>query len=121
MARLARVAERTLGGAQVVAVEGELDVANAEEFMGIVFAAVAPNDARVVVDLGDADFIDSTVLNVLFASARKLRMNGGKLAIVCTKDHIYRVLEAAGIESAYPIVETREAALERLGLSAPPA
>jgi anti-anti-sigma factor len=114
MARLARVAERTVGGAQVVAVEGELDVANTEEFMEMVFAAVARKDARVVIDLSDADFIDSTVLNVLFASGRKMRASGGKLAIVCTRDHIYRVLEAAGVESAHPVVGTREEALARL-------
>ena len=114
MARLARVAERTVDGAHVVTVEGELDVGNAEQFTEVVFAAAARKDARVVIDLTDADFIDSTVLNVLFASARKMRTTGGKLAVVSTKDHIYRVLEAAGVESAYPVVRTREEALARL-------
>jgi anti-sigma B factor antagonist len=114
MVPLARVSERTLGEAQLVEVTGELDVANAEEFTEMVFGAVARQDARVVIDLSEADFIDSTVLNVLFASGRKMRKSGGKLAIVCTKDHILRVLEAAGVESAHPVVGTRDEALARL-------
>ena len=58
-----------------------------------------------------ADFIDSTVLNAFYTAGRRLRASGGKLAIVCTKDHLYRVLEAAGIEGSFPIVASRDAAL----------
>jgi anti-anti-sigma factor len=55
------------------------------------------------------------VLNVLFVTASKLRVGGGRMAIVCTREHIHRVLEAAGVESAFPIVATRDEALARLG------
>ena len=117
MARLARVAERSQGGAHVIEVAGELDVANTEQFMEAVFGAAAREEARVVVDLDQADFIDSTVLNVLFASASKLRAGGGKLVLVCTRDHIYRVLEASGIDGLYPVVGSRDEALDRLGVT----
>lgn len=109
------MAERSLDQAQVVEVAGELDVSNAERFVEVVFAAASRSDARVIIDLEDTDFIDSTVLNVLFASATKLRTGGGKLVIVCTKDHLYRVLEASGIDGLFPVVPSRDEALERLG------
>jgi anti-sigma B factor antagonist len=115
MAPLARVAERSLGSAQLVEVTGELDVSNAEEFVDTMYSAAARERARIVLDLEGADFIDSTVLNVLFVSATKLRAAGGRMAIVCTREHIHRVLEAAGVEAAFPVVRSRDEALERLG------
>ena len=115
MAQLARVAERSFGDAQLVEVTGELDVSNADEFVELMYTAVVRPGVRVVLDLSRADFIDSTVLNVLFVSAARLRASGGRLAIVCSPDHIYRVLEAAGMDAVYPIVATREQALARLG------
>jgi anti-sigma B factor antagonist len=114
MARLANVAERSLGDAQLVEVTGELDISNADEFVELMYAAAERPGARLVLDLDRAAFIDSTVLNVLFVSASKLRAGDGRLAIVCTTHHIHRVLEAAGIEAAFPIVASREEALARL-------
>jgi anti-sigma B factor antagonist len=117
MARPAHVAEHSLGDATVIEVRGDLDLSNAADFVAMVLAAAARPSARVVIDLEEANFIDSTVLNALFASAAKLRTSEGELAIVCTADRIYRVLEASGIERLYPIVTSRDAALQRLGVS----
>ena len=115
MGRGADVAERSLGGTTIIEIAGDLDVSNADAFVDIAYAAAERTDARIVVDLARADFIDSTVLNVLFASAPKLRANGGDLAVVCTKDHLLRVVEASGLDRLYAIVATREEALAALG------
>jgi anti-sigma B factor antagonist len=112
------VAERELGEARLIEVEGDLDVSNATLFVDMMLAAATRTGARIVLDLERAEFIDSTVLNAIFASASRLRASGGKLVIVCTKDHLYRVLEAAGVDAACPIVASRESALKSLGLSA---
>jgi anti-anti-sigma factor len=95
-------------------VTGDLDVSNASSFVEELTAAAGQPGARIVVDLCKAEFIDSTVLNALFRVRSKLEAGGGKLAIVCTKDHLYRVLEAAGIEGPYPVARTREEALAAL-------
>jgi anti-sigma B factor antagonist len=118
MGHRAPVAERELGDARLIEVEGDLDVSNATLFVDMMLAAATRPGARIVLDLERADFIDSTVLNAIFASASRLRGSEGKLAIVCTKDHLYRVLEAAGVDAACPIVTTREGALKTLGASA---
>ena len=114
MGHAGRVAERELGSARLLEVAGDLDVSNASPFVEMLLAAVDRPDARIVVDLDRADFIDSTVLNALYAAARRLRASGGKLAIVCTKEHLYRVLEAAGLEGSFPIVATRDEALAKV-------
>ena len=100
---------------QLLEVTGDLDVSNASSFVERLFAAADQPSARIVVDLCQADFIDSTVLNALFRVRSKLAASGGRLAIVCTKDHLYRVLEAAGIDGSYPVVRSRDVALAELG------
>jgi anti-sigma B factor antagonist len=111
MGHAGRVAERELESARLIEVSGDLDVSNAGPFADLLFAAVARPEPRVVVDFDRADFIDSTVLNALYEAARRLRRSGGNLAIVCTKDHLFRVLEAAGLEGSFPIVTSREEAI----------
>jgi anti-sigma B factor antagonist len=111
MGHAARVAERELKSAHLLEVTGDLDVSNASPFVEMLFAAVDRPDCRIVVDLDRADFIDSTILNALYTAARRLRERGGKLAIVCTKDHLFRVLEATGLEGSFPIVESVDAAV----------
>jgi anti-sigma B factor antagonist len=98
-------------------VTGDLDVSNAHGFIEVLFAAVERPGARVIVDLQQSDFIDSTVLNALFACRPKLRAADGGLALVSTSTHLDRVLEAAGVDAAYPIVGSRTAALELLTAS----
>jgi anti-anti-sigma factor len=100
---------------RLLEVTGDLDVSNASPFIEDLFEAADQPGARIVVDLCQADFIDSTVLNALFAVRSKLIAGGGLMAIVCTKDHLRRVLEAAGIDGPYPVVDSRGAALAALG------
>ena len=95
---------------RLLEVTGDLDVSNASSFVEELYEAAAVRGARIVVDLCDADFIDSTVLNALFGVRAKLLAADGRLAIVCTKDHLYRVLEAAGIDGVYPVVDGRASA-----------
>jgi len=98
-------------------VTGDLDVSNAHGFIEVLFAAVERPGARVIVDLQQSDFIDSTVLNALFACGPRLRAAEGKMVLVSTSTHLERVLEAAGVDAAYPIVASRTDALDRLTAS----
>ena len=115
MASSGRVEESELGSARLLEVTGDIDVSNAGPFVERLFAAAEGSGAKIVLDLDRADFIDSTVLNALYGVRRRLEPSGGQLAIVCTKDHLYRVLEAAGVESSFPVVRSREDALAALG------
>jgi anti-anti-sigma factor len=114
MGRAGSVTERELDSAHLIELSGDVDVANAAPFVHTLLRAVEQPRARVVLDLTDADFIDSTVLNALYTAIPRLRESRGRLAIVCTKDHLYRVLEGSGINGSYPVVSSRDAALEAL-------
>jgi len=68
----------TGGYAAVVALRGEHDVATSEA----VRVALRPLHGVVLVDLGDCEFIDSTIIETLVAYAQQLAAEGHHLELV---------------------------------------
>ena len=61
-----------LNGAVVVRLVGELDLYNAPEVRTALLEVCAEQPERLVVDLGEVDFVDSTALGVLIEARTKL-------------------------------------------------
>jgi anti-sigma B factor antagonist len=97
------VARRHSGGA-VVAVGGEADL-YAEAELRQALSTVADADP-LVVDLSDADFIDSTVLALLVGLNRDVERRGGRLVLVCDGIAIRRVFEVTGLAGSFHIERT---------------
>ena len=98
-------------GAVVIDVVGEVDMATAPQLA----AALDPSRytaERVVVNLSDVSFIDSSGLNALVAHARDLTKQGVTLMIVSpTSSHVRRVFEMTHLTEALGVVDTLDAAL----------
>ena len=90
---------------------GEVDLYTAPEFKERMVQVIEDGKKRVVVDLSEATFIDSTTLGVLVGGVKRLRPTGGSLALVCTDQNIQKIFEITGLDRVFPIHETREAAL----------
>lgn len=68
-----------MGAAEVIELEGELDLVNA----GVVRDVLSETSAAtVIVDLGRIEFIDSAALRALDAGNRELEATGRRLVIV---------------------------------------
>jgi anti-sigma B factor antagonist len=93
-------------GWTVVAASGEIDVATAPELRDKLTELVDAGRTRVVVDLEDVDFIDSTGLGVLVGGVRRARGEGGDLRLVCTNSRILKVFEATGLDEIFTIGST---------------
>jgi anti-anti-sigma factor len=70
------------GGIPVVALSGELDLARAPEVRLQLMTAADNRDTGLVVDLTDATYMDSAVVNVLFEVAEGLGSRQVALAVV---------------------------------------
>jgi len=106
-----------VGGACVLVVSGEVDLANVNVFIERLFELSASGDAKIVLDLTDIEFMDSTVMNAMFAAAPRIRAHGGDMAVVLTNPSVLRVFEIAGLDVLYRVVRTRKRAFERLGVT----
>lgn len=106
-----------LDGAWLLVVTGDLDLSNVSEFIERLFELSVDGDRKIVLDLTGVEFVDSTVVNALFAGAPRIRACGGDLAIVAADTAAARVFEIAGVDVLYRVVANRDQALERLGIT----
>ncbi len=99
----------------VIAVHGQADLHTAPALRDALTEAIDDGASGLVVDLSDATFVDSMTLGVLLGAVKRLRPNGGRLAIVCRSPHIRRIFEITLLDRVFALHETLESALAAAG------
>jgi len=98
----------------VVAVSGEIDLFTAPELKSALGEALESGHTRIVVDLTNTSFLDSTALGVLIGAVKRLRSRDGVLTIVNTDPNIAKTFEITGLDQIFTIRPTRNEAVEAL-------
>ena len=98
----------------VVAVRGEIDLFTAPELKAAVVGAIDAGRTRIVVDLSETTFLDSTALGVLIGALKRLRTRDGVMTIVNRDANIAKTFEITGLDQIFVITDTREAAVAAL-------
>jgi anti-sigma B factor antagonist len=101
-------------GHYVIAARGEIDLFTAPELKKTLTDAIEGGGLRLVLDLSDVTFLDSTALGVLIGAVKRLRSRGGALAIVNTDTSIAKTFQITGLDQIFTILPTREEALAAL-------
>ncbi|MFJ5608652.1 STAS domain-containing protein [Streptomyces sp. NPDC093221] len=111
----------------VVTVAGEMDLISSPAVRQKVHDAVAAGRRRVVLDLVDVRFCDSSGVGVLIGARRLMRSCAGRLRIVLPEDvpmvtaptegygggaHVNRVLAALGVRRLFEVYPDLEAATD---------
>ncbi|HEY2537535.1 MAG TPA: STAS domain-containing protein [Solirubrobacteraceae bacterium] len=95
----------------MIAVEGELDLFTAPSLKQMLVDALHEGSDRLVVDLTEVTFIDSTTLGVLVGIERRLDEDDARLAIVCTRPNVRKIFEFSGLDGKFAIFPTLDEAL----------
>jgi anti-sigma B factor antagonist len=90
----------TVGDARVVRLGGELDLYNAAQVRSALTDACAQFPERIVVDLGEVEFIDSTALGVLIETRTKL-VNRDGLLLAAPGLETRRALQISGLDQLF--------------------
>lgn len=101
-----QIEERSVQGATVVAVTGEIDVATAPQLQECLHALIAEGRPALVVDLLNVSFLDSTALGVLVGALKRCREQGGDLQLVVADARIMKIFEITGLTTVFPIVDS---------------
>ncbi len=96
----------------VLAVRGEIDLFTAPELKQVLAESIEAGRVRIVVDLTETTFLDSTALGVLIGAVKRLRSRDGALAIVNIDENIAKTFEITGLDQIFTIVPTREEAVD---------
>jgi anti-sigma B factor antagonist len=98
------------GSAVVVRLCGELDLYNADQVRAALAGAVAVGPSRVVADLTEVLFVDSTALGV-FVEAHAAAPDGG-FRLAAPQLEVRRALLVSGLDRKLHVDETVDAALK---------
>jgi anti-anti-sigma factor len=95
----------------IVKLFGEHDMADSEELSKILHRVLGARDL-LVVDLSEAEFIDSSILNSLIAARRTADRAGLKMTIQLGPEAtVARVLELSGLNGYLACARSREEAI----------
>ena len=93
---------RECDGQVVVALRGELDVADAAS-VAAALAAVAGRERAVIVDLAGLEFIDSSGLAALVLARKQARYAEGELLLAAPQQQVLRVLTATRLVDVFSV------------------
>jgi anti-sigma B factor antagonist len=97
-------------GGTVVRLAGELDLYNAHAVREALLKATEESPDRLVVDLSDVSFIDSTALGVLI-EARSRMSNRRAFILAAPGLETKRALEVSGLDKHFAVHDSLEDAL----------
>jgi anti-sigma B factor antagonist len=86
---------------------GELDLATAPQLEDRVLSALRDGGARVVLDLRELTFMDSTGVRTIVAAHQAAKDEGAELRVVrpAPESAVSRVIEISGIDEALGLVD----------------
>jgi anti-sigma B factor antagonist len=98
---------------RVVVLRGELDVATIPSLDKALGAVRVDGARKVLLDLSEVTFIDSTGLMRLLTALRELERRGGRMVLACSNPTVLRLFEVTHTNETFEIVPTRDLALVR--------
>jgi anti-sigma B factor antagonist len=104
----------------VMVAGGDIDYSATPQLRERIADHVDAGKRRLVVDLNNVTFIDSTAIGALIGALVRLQdAGGGSVAVVCDECNrkVMRIFEIAGVENLIALHNTREEALMALAVA----
>lgn len=101
---------RECGGHVVVALRGELDIADAAA-VAAALAAVAAREPQIIVDLSGLEFIDCSGVAALARGRKHAQHAGGDLVLAAPRQFVLRVLTMTRLTDEFGVHATVEKAV----------
>jgi anti-sigma B factor antagonist len=98
----------------VLTPSGDLDVYTVGTLRDTVAQLLEDKVIRLVVDLDDVPFMDSSGLGALMGGVRRSREAGGDLAIACTREQHLKLFDITGFGEGVTIAPTVQEAAKGL-------
>ena len=105
-------------GLAVLVVGGEVDYEVSPQLKVRLMKAIKAGTRRLVLDLTDVSFIDSTAIGVIAGAVERLdEMGGGSVAVVSTHEKVMQIFEITGLDNVLTVHPSREDALAALAVA----
>ena len=95
----------TSPGTVVIDMSGEVDVLLIPSFARCLDEVIAAGHRRVVLDMGEVEFIDSAGLSAIVRAYKRMARHHGSLRMRGPSPRIRRVLDMVGLTTVVPLEE----------------
>ena len=96
---------------RLVRLEGELELETALLFKKRFGEEELSGTRRIIIDLSNLRFMDSTGMRTLLQLQQRVLLKGGKLSLICGNPGILRAFEVAGLLRTFDLCRTLDDAL----------
>jgi anti-anti-sigma factor len=93
----------TLGPVTVLSISGSIDSATFFELIQEADATLGSGHAKLVIDLGNVDFVSSGGLVALQTIAVRAVSHEGKMVLCCVSEQVMKILSTTGLEKRLDI------------------
>jgi anti-sigma B factor antagonist len=83
----------------VVTISGEIDITSGPQLRDQLLGVIRRHGARLALDLNGVTFIDCAGINVLMATRRRARLEGGSLRVLRASPRVRRLLALTRLDS----------------------
>ena len=112
MADEIEVGRETRGSAVILSPEGDVDLSASPSLRVRLREALDQRPARLVVDLGGVDYMDSSGVATLVEGLQIARRGSTTLVLANLRDRVRSVFEIARLDTVFTIVSTVDEAVE---------
>ncbi len=105
-------APRRQGDAVIAEARGEIDLHNSPELRTAILSMISsPIPKRLILNLAQVPYMDSSAVAVLVEALQKLRPSGGKVMLVGLQPRVKGLLEIARLDSVFVLAADEQQAL----------
>jgi anti-sigma B factor antagonist len=107
-------AMRVAGDALVASLRGEIDLHNSPLVRSTLLKYIEDNKPqRLILNLGDVPYMDSSAIAVLVEALQKMRKRGGKVFLTNLQPRVKGLLEIARLDTIFGVVPSEAEALAK--------
>ena len=109
-----KIQRRQIGQAIIVDISGILDTGTSTEALEIILGYVDEGHKKMIINLAETEYMSSSGLRILLASAKKLWAIEGVLKICHPNKVVKDILDTSGFSVIMDVVDTEEQALSEM-------
>ncbi|MBN8219047.1 MAG: STAS domain-containing protein [Spirochaetes bacterium] len=102
---------RVVDGIVILDIDGEIDLYNAPEIKGTIKQQMDGGHKKIIVNLENVSYIDSSGIGALISSLSNLKKIGGGLKIMHVYDSVRKVFELTKLTSFFEIYDSEDEAV----------
>lgn len=103
---------RDISDIKVAQLEGELDTITAPEAETALNRLMAQGVKKILLSFENLDFIASSGLRILLATAQRLKGDGGELRVCSLNETVQEVFDISGFSTLLSVFENEKEALD---------